>query len=523
MKNKFLTNKQFIVNASFGFLYYFFVINLVLNDTSRLYWMFAYFMFFLPVIYFSVNFLFPSKTINVEVPETKKIQEKVEPVIVEAPKTATEEMITKEFSIEAPIENPVDLELLESKHEFNIIMNHEMKTIMTGIIGIPSMLEERKLSKKDKTDLIDLLAYSSDNLMNLINEMLEFSQIESGKVELHESDFNLNDCLRKVLKRKVTLYANHLNTKEIKVNYGSNIENFTYFGDQNKIEQIISTLINNGIKFTNKGEINLLVEEIDVDLNNISNIKITVTDFGNWIKEEELPYIFEPYEQLKINNNLNKSSVGLAVVKFYLDLMEGEISIKLNENIGTEISLNLKLIKKENLQNVTITNITTDLNSPDEVISAEDAEMMAAMMSEMLQEEKKEEPPKLKTGGFILIVENNKGNQKFLEILLNKIGLSYKFVPDGQEAFEVFTQEYFYDLIFMDTSLSYLEGIEATKKIRAWENEYEKPPVPIISVTANTSKTHEQECIEAGINGFIYKPIQLQDVKDVLSRYFKIN
>ena len=235
MKNKFLTNKQFIINATFGFLYYFFAINLVLNDTSRLYWMFAYFIFFLPVVYLLIKYLFPKEQTETEDEPIKQKEAPKENVKIE-PTTVSEDtqaLIDKEFSLETT-ENLPDL-----KHDFATIMSHEIKTIMTGIVGIPAMLQEKKLSKKDKTDLMDLLSHSSDNLMHLLNEMLDFSKIESGKIDLHDIDFNLDDSLKAIVKQKVNLYANRLDSKNIKVNYGSNIDNFIYNGDKHKIEQMI--------------------------------------------------------------------------------------------------------------------------------------------------------------------------------------------------------------------------------------------------------------------------------------------
>ncbi len=516
MKNKFLTNKQFIINATFGFLYYFFAINLVLNDHSKLYWMFAYFIFFLPIIYFLLKYLFPSEEASSKQEEIKEVKvedKKIEPVVSKE----TEALIDKEFSLESNKNE----DLLELKHDFATIMSHEIKTIMTGIVGIPSMLQEKKLSKKDKTDLIDLLSHSSDNLMHLLNEMLDFSKIESGKIELHEVDFNLNDSLKNIVKDKVNLYANRLENKNIKVNYGSNIENFVYNGDKHKIEQMVATLINNSIQFTKTGEINIVVEETETDANNISNLKITVKDTGSGITPEELSVIFDPYEQLKQNKKINNSVVGLSVLKHYVTLMGGEINISSTKNVGTEVCFNLKLIKtKEKNKNL----ITANPNNPDEVISPEEAEMMAAMMGEAQQsKEPEEDTVDLKSEGYVLIAEDNKGNQKFLEILLNKIGIKYKFVTDGQDAFDIFTQEYCYDLILSDTHLPYIYGIDATKMIREWEKKHGKKPIPIIGITANTSILHTEDCNEAGMNGLIHKPIHIREVRDSLSKYLVVN
>jgi two-component system, sensor histidine kinase len=519
MKNNFLTSKQFIINALFGFLYYFFAINLVLNDHSRLYWMFAYFIFFLPIIYSLIKYLFPAEnnTANLETPQDVKTEdvtttEKVEP-------TAIESAIDKEFSLA-----PNNEDILELKHDFATIMSHEIKTIMTGIVGIPSMLQEKKLSKKEKTDLIDLLSHSSDNLMHVLNEMLDFSKIESGKIDLNETDFDLNESIKKIVTNKVNLYANSLENKNIKVNYGSNIDNFKYNGDKNKIEQMVSTLINNSIKFTKTGEINIIIEETEVDANDIANLKFTVKDTGSGITPEELTVIFDPYEQLRKNNKLSNSVVGLAVLRNYVNLMGGDINIASTKNVGTEVSFNLKLIKAA----LTTNNlITKNPNNPDEIVSPEEAEMMAAMMGEATStlEEKptEEEPIQLKSEGYVLIAEDNKANQKFLEILLNKIGIKYKFVTDGQDAFDIFTNEYCYDLILMDTDLPYIDGIEASKMIREWEKQYEKKPIPIIAITANTSILHTEDCKEAGMNGFIHKPIHIKEVRDSLSKYLVVN
>ncbi len=518
MKNKFLTNKQFIINALFGFLYYFFAINLVLNDQSKLYWMFAYFVFFLPVIYLLIKYLFPAEnsSANLEASQDVKTEDN-QPVEKKEP-TATEALIDKEFSLDPNVNE----DILELKHDFATIMSHEIKTIMTGIVGIPSMLQEKKLSKKEKTELIDLLSHSSDNLMHLLNEMLDFSKIESGKIDLNEVDFDLNEAIKKIVTHKVNLYANRLESKNIKVNYGSNIENLQYNGDKHKIEQMVSTLINNSIQFTKTGNINIIIEETEVDANDIANLKITVKDTGSGITPEELSVIFDPYEQLRKNNKLNNSVVGLAVLRHYVNLMGGDINISSTKNVGSEISFNIKLIKATQTANNLI---TQNPNNPDEVISQEDAEMMAAMMGESTpkSEEKEEEPIQLKSEGYVLIAEDNKGNQKFLEILLNKIGIQYKFVTDGQDAFDIFTKEYCYDLILMDTDLPYIDGIEATKMIREWEKQYQKKPIPIIAITANTSILHAEDCKEAGMNGFIHKPIHIKEVRENLSNYLIVN
>lgn len=508
----------YILSAAVFILYYFFMANLVFNDSSKFYGVFAYFLFFLPIIFIlGIVFLNFDKIDGGASEVIEKLEEKIEPL--PHPVLASNPEIEKEFDIPISVEDDL-------KHEFLAIISHEIRTVMTGVVSIPDLLNEKKVTKKEKEEIINLLSYSSKELMVLVNDLLDFSKIEAGKIELHDSLFNPRDTIQhKIDFLKLTTK----NEANVEIKFESLVDdNSMFMGDSHKIGQMVSNLIINALKFTLAGEIFIQIKEKEFDQNsNVSTLEFSVEDTGIGIDEEGLKHIFEPYEQIKNSQKLNGTGLGLAILKYYANLMGGDATAESVVGQGTAIKFTVKLLKSS-LKEKAVDNVevqpTEGQNS--ETLSEADAAMMAAMMEDQPKEIVNEEDAtviELKNNAYILIAEDNKGNQKFLELLLTKMGLKFKFADDGKEAFDIFTHDYCYDLVLMDTSLPEMDGVEVVKKIREWEKKYEKKPIPIIAITANGSSSHLAECKEIGMNGIISKPINIAQVKEQLSKYVVID
>ncbi len=452
-----------------------------------------YILIILPFIVILGSFFFEKQVQNI-----KKLAEENETLKqeIETRKNLENELSTKNkeldllsYDLTKNIEQAEKANALKSN--FLATMSHEIRTPMNGIIGISECLKDHNLTQEEKDELINILISSGKSLLGLINEILDFSKIESGKMDLNYTKFHPNE----IIKDKIGLFKFSIQNQSLKIIFDNKLENnFMYLGDSDKIGQMVSNLINNAIKFTKEGEIRISIKETEHDdESNLSTLWFSVSDTGIGIPKDKLNVIYEPFKQIKNNKQHQGTGLGLSIVKKFAMLMGGNSWATSIINEGSQFFFTIKVQR-----------------IPYEIIAEETKKLNS-------------HPIKSSNNVHILVAEDNPNNRKVISLLLNKINIQYSFANNGQEAFDMFTQDPSYDLIFMDMMMPEVNGIESTKLIRKWEQDSKNEPIPIIALTANAFSEHEQECKEAGMNDFLSKPITTEKLKTSLINHLNIN
>lgn len=361
------------------------------------------------------------------------------------------------------------------KSQFLANMSHEMRTPMNGIMGIAQLLLYTKLDEQQK-EYIQMLKESSDRLMRIINDILDLSKIESGEVKINKKPIIIANTFNKIICEYKELIENKLiifNTK-----YDKSIPE-TILGDEVKILQIISNVLNNAIKFTLKGEILL-----EFKSNNKNELLIIVKDTGIGIPEGNLENIFEIFTQVDESNTrkFGGTGLGLAITKQLVEKMNGNIHVESELGKGSIFTITLPINKNSNVELPTL-EIKEENNNLSEV--------------------------------SILLAEDDLINQKVIGSLLENQGYKVDFAVNGEEVITK-AQDKKYNIILMDISIPIIDGLEATKIIR---EENLNKETPIIALTAHVYSSIKEVCLQNGMNDYIAKPVKAEDLYSKIKDY----
>ncbi len=374
----------------------------------------------------------------------------------------------------------------KAKSNFLATMSHEIRTPMNGVVGMTDLLSGTNQSKEQK-DYTDTIRESATDLIKIINNILDFSKIESGKMELEKARFNARDLIKKV--------HNILKTISDKkgLSFNCNVDRKVpsiLIGDQVRLRQVLINLINNALKFTEKGSVDLNVNFIKETENQVE-LKLEVKDSGIGIPEDKQLLLFKSFSQVDASTTrkYGGTGLGLAISKLLIELMNGEIQFKSNVNKGTTFWANLAFEKAENQDEQWLNNLNPKENLG--VLSEKDL--------------------------TILVVEDNKINQKIALRMLEKAGIKTLSAENGDQAVKTF-QQVECDLILMDINMPIMDGYQATKSIRQLEDA-DKDHTPIIALTANAIKGYQEECIAAGMDDFLTKPINKKKLLSMILKW----
>lgn len=356
----------------------------------------------------------------------------------------------------------------EVKDKFMANMSHEIRTPLNALQGFSRLLSQTNLGKQQQR-YSNIIYTASENLLTIVNDILDFSKIESDSFHIRKELFNLKRALKEIQIMFETLAAEKglvlkiITDKKIKT---------ALFGDADRIKQILVNLIGNAIKFTNAGTVSLtttVLHETETSL----IINFCVIDTGIGMPEQNLEHIFERFEQ--IDNSFSRSQggtgLGLTIVKKLTELMEGEIKVDSKINEGSTFSVQLPFEK----QNGTLV-LEKKFQSENETIYFK--------------------------GKTILVAEDNRMNQLLIESILEKFETNAVIAENGHEVLKYLATNK-PDLILMDVQMPGMDGIKATKKIREkYGNE-----LPIVAMTAHVLEQEKQNCLQAGMNKYLTKPI----------------
>lgn len=374
------------------------------------------------------------------------------------------------------------LQLSEAKEMFLSVMSHEIRTPLNAVIGMTHLLLENDPKESQIADL-NILKFSGENLLNIINDILDFTKIETGNLQLESVPFDLH-----------TLAVDIINSLQINASKKGNTLNLSYddqipdhlLGDKTRLYQIIVNLIGNAIKFTDNGKIDFTIKLKEASKKG-SLIYFEVKDNGIGIPKDKQSYIFETFTQARtdISRKYGGTGLGLAITKRLIKLYQSDIHVESTEGKGTIFSFEIffsALAKPAKIQ------------SP---ISL----------------------PALFSDKRILVVDDNEVNILIAKRFLSKWGLIIDFAYNGEEAInKIVTNEY--DLVFMDIRMPGIDGFDTTRIIREIPGNYFQE-LPIIALTASTLHNENMKFKECGMNGHILKPFNPEEIKAVLINTFK--
>lgn len=379
---------------------------------------------------------------------------------------------------------------MNARSQFLAIMSHEIRTPLSGVLMASELLLDSELtdSQQSKANIIQ------DNgkvLLTIVNDILDFSKIEAGKVKIDESIVDLRVLGQSVLESFKN--QSRQSKVDIKLEIDAEFPNFVY-ADPTRIRQIIFNLVGNAFKFTKTGHIALIFQLIDKE-NDFSKVSISIEDTGIGIDSANFEYLFEDFHQLdnSITREYGGTGLGLSITKKLVDLLDGDISVKSNLGTGTTFTCTFKLRNVER----------------EELIKHQSKENAVGLSLK--------DTDKIKT----LIVEDNKVNQLLIKTLLDKWGFqSIATADNGLEAMIACRNKKF-DLILMDMQMPEMDGVEATRRIRAGEADNPNTSTPIIAISANVSQEDIQICLDAGMNDYMSKPIDRNRLKEIIEKLFE--
>ena len=378
----------------------------------------------------------------------------------------------------------------EAKTRFLFNMSHDIRTPMNAIVGFSGLLEKSLHDEKKSLGYIKKIRVSSDILLTIINQVLEMARIESGKITLNPESVNI----REMVEAMNTVFESSLTKKSLEYQCSLNVVHDQILCDKTKMEEIILNVVSNSIKYTNPhGKITVSIDELDSEDEKNADYKVVVEDNGIGMSQDYLPHIFEEFsrEHTSTETRVAGTVLGLPIVKSLVDRMGGTIEVESEEGKGTRfimkfsfpVSLENQVREKEK-QNI-----------PD--------------ITEKLE------------GKRILLAEDNELNAEIAETVLEETGIKVKHVEDGIQCIEELKKmpEKYYDVILMDVQMPNMDGYTATQRIRDLDDS--RAEIPIIAMTANAYDEDRRKAQEAGMDGFLAKPLDVDEMMRLLAQIIK--
>ncbi len=376
-------------------------------------------------------------------------------------------------------------ELSNARMSFLSTMSHELRTPLNGVIGLTNVLMFQE-PRKDQEETLSVLKFSAENLLSLVSDILDFNKLDSEMVELEYSPFNFSDFISNIYSStKLNAEEKHLS---FKVEIEDSLRELTLIGDSTRLAQVLLNLINNAIKFTERGEVKLVCENLLFDANQV-HIKFSVQDTGIGIAKNHQELIFEEFVQAStsINREFGGTGLGLSIVKKVLTLYNSVMHIESELDVGTNFTFDIVFAHEKK-----------------SLISAEDNAMIDLSVMDL-------------SALKVLVVEDNAINVMVMTKTLSRVGINADVAENGALGVDMVLAND-YDVVLMDLYMPILDGYDATKSIRALDNP-KKSGVPIVAITATVNSKVLEEVIEVGMSGYLAKPFSPNDLFKELKKY----
>lgn len=391
-----------------------------------------------------------------------------------------------------------------AKSEFLAVMSHELRTPLNGVLGMLDLVSEGRLSQRQQ-DYVETARRSTEDLLTLINDILDYSQLDQGTLRLSHSRFDparlVANCVASFrhLAESQGLRLEH--TVENNWPEGAEVR-----GDATRFRQIVACLVDNALKFSEQGQVTVTLcwhqESADTVF-----VGCEVTDTGRGIPADRMADIFNGFEQLDSSSSRPNggTGIGLALVQRLVELMGGHIRLTSTPGKGSCFRFEVPFDRPAEPDTTTSDQATAVANHPD-----------LATAPAVAGAGKRSAP-----AACALVVEDNLVNQRVARALLERLGFAAEAVTNGEEALASVRarQGEHYAVILMDCQMPVMDGYSATRAIREWEQEQRLKPVPIIALTADALPGTEGACHEAGMNDYLAKPVRKEQLRQVLSRW----
>jgi signal transduction histidine kinase len=374
-----------------------------------------------------------------------------------------------------------------AKSQFLAVMSHELRTPMNGIIGLAEILSAEDLDPARRRDYARTIAASGEALLKILNDILDLSKVEAGRLALDPASF----CPATTLDEVRALFADMAGERNILLETAWQGPRRCYRADAGRIRQMLSNLVSNALKFTPAGSIRVVAREVEAGGAGDALLEFSVVDTGPGMTPKEVEILFLPFTRLDnhATRQTGGTGLGLSIVRMLAEQMGGNTGVESTPGAGARFWFTLLA-----------TPLTTavPLGAP-----AKPADRVA--------------PGRLT--GHVLIAEDVAANRLVIEAFLRRLGLGFESVEDGRAAVTRLAASDGIDLVLMDCNMPELDGFEATREIRAREERTGQRRVPIVAMTARAFTEDRAQCQAVGMDDFLAKPLKLADVAEVLARH----
>ncbi|WP_413560582.1 ATP-binding protein [Bdellovibrio sp. HCB209] len=372
-------------------------------------------------------------------------------------------------------------EASRAKSDFLANMSHEIRTPLNGVMAMSELVSGTILTDDQKA-MIDTVQSSAGHLLTIVNDILDFSNVEAGKIELANTKFDMKDLVQQTLySLEPLIHAKNLRFNvSLPEKMGAEVK-----GDASRIRQVILNLLGNAVKFTQKGEISAVLSIMGTH-NGKQTVRFEVTDTGCGIPSAKIESLFEAFSQAdaSVTRKHGGTGLGLSISQRLIMLMNGQIGVESVEGQGSKFWFTIPL----------------------DVIEREEVKPKSSMSNEL-------------KGVHILIAEDNQVNQVIIQAMVTKLGATCEIVENGRLAIEALHAKK-YDLVLMDCQMPEMDGYEATRTIRARASDFQK--IPIIAVTAHAMSGDREKCLEAGMDEYLTKPLSIKSLSNTLNYVFPL-
>ena len=380
-----------------------------------------------------------------------------------------------------------------AKGEFLANMSHEIRTPLNAVIGLAHILSMTPPLTPRQKEFIDTLRLSGDSLLSLINDLLDFAKLEEGSIVLENVEFNLVETIQKVL----SIMGLRAQEKNLQLLFEANqLRNANYYGDPLRIQQIITNLVSNAIKFTENGYVKVVLSERIDEQDGAQKVWIEILDTGIGIAPEKVVTIFDKFTQADASTTrkYGGTGLGLAICRSLVGYMNGRIEVKSKMGEGSDFMVILPLTHNPNAVN-------------DETSLARATVTLVDMPVRNMQ-------------NTILLVEDYSPNVMVASAMLEQFGYYCDVAHNGAEAIHKFQRQK-YLLVMMDIQLPGMDGIEASRRIRALELAKGQERTPILAVTAFAMAGDREKCIKAGMDDYLAKPFHPEELKKKIEKLYQ--
>ncbi|TVO53201.1 hybrid sensor histidine kinase/response regulator [Denitromonas halophila] len=375
-----------------------------------------------------------------------------------------------------------------AKSRFLATMSHELRTPMNAVLGMAQLLQLPELTEAERKEYAGTILSSGQSLLSLLNDILDLSKIEAGRMALESGEFEPALLLDEV----ETLFSRTANAKSIKLNAEWNGRTGRrYLGDAYRVRQMLVNLIGNAIKFTAKGSVRIEAGEVVTD-GTKAVLEFAVIDTGIGIPDASKEMVFEAFSQAddSVTRKYGGSGLGLSIVRRLARLMGGDVGVDSRSGVGSRFWFRIQVQR---------------VDECDEVGVATRSVMDVGGVGSL--------------SGHVLVVEDQPSNQKVIKALLGQLGVSVTVLDDGQQAVAALEGGMAVDLVLMDIQMPVMNGDDATARIRQWETQGRRPRLPVIALTANAYEGDRQRALAAGMDDFLAKPVSISLLRTSLARW----